>query len=76
MAGSKKGAAFVEAALVFPLIVLIIALLISYSSRNFLHVQKQIENHAAAREKSMDVDIIDKDECEFVRMIDLLLEEE
>lgn len=76
MKNSKKGAVFVEAALVLPFIILIVALLLSYSSENFQEVQEQAEEHISRREKTMDGDVIDKDECEFVRMIDLFIEEE
>lgn len=73
--GSRRGAVFVEAALVFPLLIFIIALIISYTIMQYEEIKKQVENHSMQREASMNGEIISKGECEFVRNIDFLLEE-
>ena len=73
--GSRRGDVFVEAALVFPLLIFIVALIISYTIIQYEEIKKQVENHSMQREASMNGEIISKGECEFVRNIDFLLEE-
>ena len=75
MKGSKKGSVFVEAALVFPLIIVTAALLINYAVGHYEEVREQTMSHEMQREASMDGETIRKGECEFVRNIDFLLEE-
>ncbi len=64
-----------EAALIFPIIILTVAILIGYSSNSYEKVRKQIEEHNEQREESMVDGRIDKGECDFVRNIDFLMEE-
>lgn len=64
-----------EAALIFPIIILTVAIIIGYSSNSYEKVRKQIEHHNELREESMVDGRIDKGECDFVRNIDFLVEE-
>ncbi len=75
MKESKRGSVFVEAALVFPLLIVTAALLINYTVEHYEEIREQTESHERQREASMKGQTISKGECEFVRNIDFLLEE-
>lgn len=72
----KKGSIFVEAAMVFPLIVLTLALIISFSLKNYHEVKEQTDLHNDQRQEAMEGGVVDKNECEYIRMLDLLMEKD
>ena len=74
MNASRRGSVFVEAAPIFPIIILTVAILIGYSSNSYEKVRKQIEEHNEQR-RIHGGRRIDKGECDFVRNIDFLMEE-
>ena len=71
---SKKGSMLVEASMVFPIIIISSALLISYSQKGFELVKSQAEEHNLNRIETMKDGVVNMGECDFVRRIDLLIE--
>ena len=72
---SKRGSVFLEAALIFPVIILTVAILIGYSSNSYEKVKSQVKAHNELREESLADGRIDKGESEFIRKIVFLVEE-
>lgn len=73
---SKKGSVFVEASIVFPIIILAAALIIGYSQKCFEAVKIQADEHNNARNDFIENGVINMGECDFARRIDLLTEAE
>lgn len=71
---SKKGSLFVESAMIFPLIIVIILLAINYAYRSCDAISEQAQDHMQQRRATMDGDRINRGESQFVREIDFLLE--
>lgn len=74
MVSSKRGAVFIEGALIFPMIILIVATIVTYTQANYDKACQQAKIHNDLRAETMIGDIIDRDECEFVRLLDRLAE--
>jgi hypothetical protein len=74
MKKSKKGAVFVEAALIFPLLISIVILVIGYAYQCCDYVCSQSESHKNERESAIITGELNGGEGAFARKIDALLE--
>lgn len=72
---SKKGSTFVEAAIIFPVIIITLVLIINYSIRNYSEIKTLTEEHNALRLQDINEDTIKKNECDFIRRLDCMLED-
>jgi hypothetical protein len=71
---TKKGSTIVEAALIFPIVILAVAAVLSYASIYYEEVCDQTESHVMEREEAMVNGEITIGEAEFIRSIDFLME--
>ncbi len=72
---SKKGSVFVEASIIFPIIIILLVSIIAYSQKTFDQVARQAEEHNMSREETIIDGVINMGECDYAYRIDFLIGE-